>query len=549
MITKEQLRARLKERRAAIAPEERASMSRAIVQAILRSELYQKADTLLLFAPLPGEVDLLPLVQFARKDGKGIAFPRCDTEKEIMQFYLLEPGARLRRGAYGIHEPEERAPLCVPTEHTLCLLPALTFDPAGRRLGYGKGYYDRFLTAFPGICAGVVFGPMMVKAVPTEPHDRPVAYLYTERGQLTCQSAPLPATGLPVPAEASAEPLPEEDFPLQRLNEAISNLCQRLACSLGSHTKEVHQWLIAKASPLHTPPLLVLSLFLLLLLSRGLDTLLVTRGNEFLLVILLQLLIFLPTTGVYLWLRGKRFSHRLRLRLFRPERLWFLLCMLVMMITGGLLCGILTGGISSLQGSFTLYSTFVAKLQGNAGQLIFVILAYGILPAFLEELIFRAILCAEYEGYGVPVSLCVSALLFAMLHFSFPLFLSYLVLGLLLACTLYVTRSYLAVVLLHLLYNLFCLFGQPYLSAFYLHAGSTEIFVFCLVVLFLLFAAFAAGEARKIYHLYAKRNVDSSYTVPCPLKALPRRLLGALSSPAVLLCLIFWIVLAILDLV
>ncbi|MBQ8432455.1 MAG: 5-formyltetrahydrofolate cyclo-ligase [Clostridia bacterium] len=547
MMTKAQLRARLKERRAAMDPQVLAQGSHAIVQAIVASEHYQNADALLLFAPLKGEVDLLPLVRQARKDRKRVAFPRCNPQAATMEFYLLEEGARLMRGAYGIPEPVREAPLCPLTERTLCLLPALTFDPCGRRLGYGKGYYDRFLATFPGVAAGAVLGSMMVKEVPTEPHDRPVSCIYTEKGLLPCK--PLPASSiatLPVPAPEAEEP---KATPLGRLEHTISQKCRALATSLGKRAEGLHRALYAFAIPLHTPPLLVLTVFLLLLLSRVLETRLVTRGNELLLVILLQLLIFAPAALVYLRLHGKGFASRLRLRLFRPERLWFLLCVLIMMITGGLLCGILTGGIESLRGNFTLYSTFVAKLQGNAGQVIFVILAYGLLPAVLEELVFRAVLCAEYERYGVPVALLVSALFFAMLHFSFPLFLSYFVLGLLLACTLYVTRSYLAAVLLHLLYNLFCLFGQPYLSAFYLNAGSNEIFLFCLVVLFLLFAAFAAGEARKIYHLYAKRNEDSSYTVPVAPKEFPKRLLGALSTPSLLPCLLLWIVLAILDLV
>ena len=262
----------------------------------------------------------------------------------------------------------------------------------------------------------------------------------------------------------------------------------------------------------------------------------------------MQILIFAVPGILYCKLKEKTLSLKPRMRLFRPEQIWFLFCMLIVMITGSLLCEILTGGIASLVGNFTLYSTFVAKLNGSGGQALYVILAYGLLPAFCEELIFRGILCAEYEGQGVGVSIAVSALFFAFLHFSFPLFLSYLFVGAILAGSLYATRSFFAPFLLHLGYNVFCLLGHPYLSAFYVNAGSNEIFLFCLVSLFLLFSAFAVGEARKIYHLYARHNVDSSYTVSYPRKEMPARLVGALLSPAAAPCLVIWIVMAIINL-
>ena len=112
----------------------------------------------------------------------------------------------------------------------------------------------------------------------------------------------------------------------------------------------------------------------------------------------------------------------------------------------------------------------------------------------------------------------------------------------------YTTRSFLAPILLHICYNVFCLFGQPYLSAFYINAGSNEIFIFCVVVLFLLFAAFAAGEARKIYHVHAKKNISSGYTTPLPLRRLPAAFLESLLSPVFLVCLAVWLITSVVNL-
>lgn len=549
MQEKQALRARLKEKRASIPAETRQQSDRAIVERIAADKVFSEASSILLYAPIGSEINLLPLIRIARRLGKPIAFPRCDVATNTMKFYLLEPTARLEIGAYRIPEPPADAPLCEPDEKSLCILPALTFDPSGARLGYGKGYYDRFLETFPGICVGAVYETMMVRRVPTEPHDRPVSMIFTERGVCVCApKEAAPAADPSAPAMGSWK---------QKMKQKVNEIRARIAkkgekplavTSVSEETSDTAKSAPPSVRALHAPPVLVASTFVLLLLSRLIDTRLTNRNNEYAVVILLQLLIFLVPAIVYGKLRGDAFSARIRIRAPRLRHIWFTFCLLIVMITGGLLCSILTGGISSLTGNFTLYDAFVARLSGGFWETLYVILAYALLPAFCEELVFRSILCAEYERFGVGVAIAASALFFAMLHFSFPLFLTYLVLGAILACAMYATRSFFTALLLHLGYNLFCLFGQPYLSAFYVRAGSNEIFIFCLGVLFLLFAAFAAGEARKIYHVYAKKNADSSYAPDTALREIPKSFLKAMLSPAVAVCLALWLTMAIIGL-
>ena len=545
MQEKQDLRARLKEKRAAIPPEAKKEYDRAIVERIAASKLFSESSAVLLYAPIGSEIDLLPLARIARRMGKPIAFPRCDVATNTMKFYLLEPSARLEIGAYRIPEPPADAPLCEPDEKSLCILPALTFDPTGARLGYGKGYYDRFLRDFPGICIGAVYETMMVRSVPTEPHDLPVSMIFTERG--VCKA---------VPRQEASAPATDTDFKStwrQKIDQIRRRVAKKEAPTtaveaINDTPPEPPKVSRITVRALHAPPILVATTFVLLLLSRLIDTHLTNRNNEYAVVILLQLLIFLVPAIVYGKLRGEAFSERIRLRAPRIGHIWFIFCLLIVMITGGLLCSILTGGISSLTGNFTLYDAFVARLSGGFWETLYVVLAYALLPAICEELVFRSILCAEYERFGVGVAIAASALFFAMLHFSFPLFLTYLVLGAILACAMYATRSFFTALILHLCYNLFCLFGQPYLSAFYVRAGSNEIFIFCLGVLFLLFAAFAAGEARKIYHVYAKKNADSSYAPDTGLREIPKALLKSLLSPAVAVCIALWLSMAIAGL-
>ncbi len=532
-ISKAELRRILKERRAAIDPADKKELDRAIVEQIAASEVFASASMLLLYVPIGSEINLLPLVRIARQKGLPIAFPRTDPDTNTMQFYFLVEDARLSEGAYGIPEPPTNAPLCTPDGQALCILPGLSFDLLGNRLGYGKGYYDRYLVGFPGVTLGAVYSHMVLKSVPTDAHDIPAHLLVTEKGM--CETA----DALPTPKEPilSAEEPVRSESDAEEIKQSEEAPVSPPLATLRTAWKTLHTFFNAESSdgvkPLHAPLALVLATFVLLLLSRLIDAYLLNRSNEYLGVILLQLLIFVIPAVLYCKLRGARFTDRIRMKLPRPSHIFFLLCTLAVMISAGLLCSILTGGISSLVGNFTLYGTFMAH-TGTPLDILYSILSYAVLPAFGEELVYRSLLCAEYEKYGTGVSVTVSALFFAMLHFSFPHFLTYLVLGVILALSMYVTRSFFAPVLLHLCYNLFCLFGQPYLSAFYVHAGSNEIFIFCLIVLLLLFSAFGVGEARKIYHLYAIKNTDSSYTVSVPIGRYPAHLGRALFSPVTL---------------
>ncbi len=535
MMDKITLRGVLLQKRAEFSREERKGMDRDIAAGLIDSPLFKNASMLLIYAPLENEINLLPLAHVARKRGIPVAFPRCDKETNTMQFYILPEGQKLTPGAYGIPEPPEDAPLCVPDERAICIVPALSYDLSGNRIGYGKGYYDRYLATFPGVTVGATYASMLLKSVPTEAHDLPVDWLFTERGAYHCQEI---ATTENRPMAKKEEPQKGEDPAKgwKQIYDRLMNGSRRLGGGKEGDLK-----------PLHAPLLLVLCNFLLLLLSRLIDARLLDRDSEFVGIILIQVLIFIIPAILYCKLRGESFAERIRLRPPRLSHIPFLLYMLVVMIAGSLLTSILTGGIRSLEGNFTLYNAFVAR-TGTPAEAAYAILAYAFLPAVGEELTYRSILCSEYEGRGVGVSIAASALFFAMLHFSFAHFLTYLLLGVLLACAMYTTRSFLAPVLLHVCYNVFCLFGQPYLSAFYVNAGSNEIFIFCVVVLFLLFAAFAAGEARKIYHIYAKKNISSNYTTVLSWQRLPATLLESLFSPVAAVCLIVWLITSIVNL-
>ncbi len=536
-MDKKALRAEYKHLRATISAEEKKMLDESIRRRIAQTPEFQRAETVLFYYPVRGEIDLLPLVSLCRKLGKEVGFP-ISMEDGSLNFRSPTKGERLITGSYGIPEPPGTAKPSTLSEKTLCILPGLSFDPNGNRLGYGKGYYDRFLENFPGMTLGAVYSQALAKELPTDTHDYPVNIVVSERGTIVCNP------------DAHHKSISRTERVRERMQDALYRRFEPIRHLIHRklHPGEVKTNLKSNSHPRFEAPLLVLATYLLLVLSRWIEGALTRRGGEYIAIVLLQLFIFMLPAILYLQLRGDTFTKRIRIRTIRPQHTWFCICMLAVMILSSLLVSILTGGIAALGGNFTLYNTFIARTGGSAWEIIYIVLAYAALPAFCEELVYRSILCAEYEDLGTGTSVLISALFFSMLHFSFPLFPNYLLLGILLAFVMYATRSALAPMLLHFLYNVFCLFGQPYLSAFYVNAGSNEIFLFCLITLLLLFSAFAAGEARKIYHLYARANVSSDYTSSVSLSDYPKQIFAALKTPAVIPVFLLWLVMAIIDL-
>lgn len=185
---KEELRARFKAQRAALPEDVRAEASRAMVRRILESDAYRKARLLLAYYPTASEVDLRPLWEAALKAGKRLAFPRC--EGNVIRFYTVCDLGELVPARFGIPSPREGAARVSDFSDSLCIVPALSADPSGTRLGYGGGFYDRFLAENPNVatlCA--VFESLLSESLPCEKHDRKLAEIITETGRIECHDA------------------------------------------------------------------------------------------------------------------------------------------------------------------------------------------------------------------------------------------------------------------------------------------------------------------------------------------------------------------------
>ncbi len=256
----------------------------------------------------------------------------------------------------------------------------------------------------------------------------------------------------------------------------------------------------------HRAAWLIFIIYALLLLSRLIDAAFLTRENQYLSTILLQFMIFPIPAYLYIRLQPKGYVKRLRLTGFKLSHLLLLLSAIFTLISGCTLLGLLCGMMNS-QASFTLYDTFASLHDGSAEASIRLVLAYGLLPAFCEELVFRGILCAEFEKHGMVYASLLSALFFAFLHFDLTALPVYLFAGLLLCAVMYVTRSTVAAMVVHLGYNLFGIFVQAGLSGYCRSTGSVGLLAVLLIALLLLSAAVFCGEVARILRRRAKRYV------------------------------------------
>lgn len=145
METKKQIRARQKHKRESLSFEQTQRFSEEICQKISRQPIFLQAETLCFYYPLGKEVNLLPLAQKALDAGKKAAFPRV--EGKNMEFYEITSLENFQEGSFHVMEPVGGK--LAAEQNALVFVPGLGFDARGNRIGYGGGYYDRYLARHP----------------------------------------------------------------------------------------------------------------------------------------------------------------------------------------------------------------------------------------------------------------------------------------------------------------------------------------------------------------------------------------------------------------
>lgn len=187
LLQKKQLRKELKKRRAAIAPSDHEAFSRKVAEQIIGSEAFAKARIIFSFYPMGTELRIDRLFPTAKKQGKTLVFPVCFSQGR-MEAYQPGDYNNMALDSYGIPAPSpERDRLIDPEEIDLCLVPLLGFDKKSYRIGYGGGYYDRFLLRLrdDADIIGVAFSAQEVARIPRESFDMKLPLLVTENGFLS----------------------------------------------------------------------------------------------------------------------------------------------------------------------------------------------------------------------------------------------------------------------------------------------------------------------------------------------------------------------------
>lgn len=172
MPLKKELRTLVRQRKAAHSPAELHAMSEQARRGVCRSPFWQRAKCVLLYHPLPDEVDVAPLLRAACCSGKRVYLPVV-TGPASIEVRRWAPDTPMLTGAFGIEEPSGQE--ISPEEYAqidLAIVPGMGFDHEGHRLGRGKGYYDRLLTRMPHAhLMGVCFPFQLLPEIPHEAHD------------------------------------------------------------------------------------------------------------------------------------------------------------------------------------------------------------------------------------------------------------------------------------------------------------------------------------------------------------------------------------------
>lgn len=186
MMDKQSIRRAVKARRETMTAQERERASREVCRLLCAWDVYRRAETVLAYAAVRGELDLAELIGDALSSGKTLLLPRCEAGG-VMTARRVTSLSGLLQSGYGIPEPGEDASVFAPGAIDLALVPGVAFSPAGDRVGQGGGYYDRYLPALRGAAAGIGYDFQLMDALPALAHDAPMAYVVHPGGIVRCR--------------------------------------------------------------------------------------------------------------------------------------------------------------------------------------------------------------------------------------------------------------------------------------------------------------------------------------------------------------------------
>lgn len=179
---KRRLREKCKQSRRGLSLEQKAVADRKIKSKLLNLWLLRNAKTVLVYVSTEIEVDTRELINELFLRGVTVAVPKCEDGNGNMSFYKISSFDELEKGFFGVLEPKlSHCEKLTEFSDSVCIVPAFMFDKKGFRLGYGKGYYDRFLANFPGTALGICYNGEVCDRLYHGRFDRPVDMIVTDR--------------------------------------------------------------------------------------------------------------------------------------------------------------------------------------------------------------------------------------------------------------------------------------------------------------------------------------------------------------------------------
>ncbi len=225
--------------------------------------------------------------------------------------------------------------------------------------------------------------------------------------------------------------------------------------------------------------------------------------------------------------------------------------LMIVFATLAIICVGLLFSFSGTENGLSLYDAYIGKSMG-ALNTVLIVISFVLLPAILEEFLFRGILCAEFQSHGMITSVILSTLFFSFVHFNFKSLPVYIFAGIILSLLMYATKSVYAAMIVHLAYNLFGFYGQPYLTTLYKATGSTAVFVLLLIIVLIISLIIFCDKAVKLYGIYSQRAADNKIKIIDKTFRSPKYILydiiGVLRTPLILTAVAIYITASILTL-
>lgn len=182
-VIREQMRERLRQ----LPPEEKRAYDEQIAAKLYALPIWQQATTVALTVSKGREIDTTPMIEKAWKEGKVVCVPKCHPTTKTMTFRAIRSFAQLETVYFGLKEPIEAVTEEIPPQAIeLMIVPGICFSTNGYRIGYGGGYYDRYLQQVKHPTVSLAYPFQVVEQLPIEPHDIPVDVIITNEKVIVC---------------------------------------------------------------------------------------------------------------------------------------------------------------------------------------------------------------------------------------------------------------------------------------------------------------------------------------------------------------------------